>query len=636
MSPQRPPLAPPATVVARRACLAVPGHNERMHAKALASGADEVVLDLEDAVAPDAKVAARDVIAATLASPGAAGRTIAVRINARDTIWWEDDLAWVAQARTDAHLTVVVPKVESPDDLLAVDDALVHGRAPEDLGVQALLETPAGIAQARAIAGAHPRTVALIIGYADLATELGRRGAQDDPRTWLAAQEAVLAAAREHGLQAIDGPHLKLGDAASLADATALARQLGFDGKWAIHPEQVPVLIRTFSPTPAEVQHARATLDALDAAAVAGDAAVRVSGAMVDEAHRDGAVRVLATAPAPDAGEATGPPITHVDAPVYEDLAVGDTFTAPGVTLDAGVAALHRAMVGDRLALALDGPLAREVCGLDAPLAHPMLVCDVAIGQTTQPSARVLGNLFYRGLAARPVPLGTTLRTRTEIVARRRAKTAKGGAPRGLVALRVTTTDEHGTPILDFHRCPLLPAREDRPDEPGDDFDIIAKDLQAGRLDEITPDWNLEPLRAFGGPSAATLRPGTRFALEARETVTAATELARMTLNLAMAHTDAVMGMGGRRLVYGGQVIGIAAAHLNRVVPSLATILAWRSCDHIGPTFEGDRLATTVEVQDVTPLPDGARVGFRVRCDVEHPVAGPRPVLDWRLVALVP
>jgi acyl dehydratase len=109
-----------------------------------------------------------------------------------------------------------------------------------------------------------------------------------------------------------------------------------------------------------------------------------------------------------------------------------------------------------------------------------------------------------------------------------------------------------------------------------------------------------------------------------------------MTLNLAMAHTDAVMGMCDRRLVYGGQVIGIAAAHLNRVVPSLATILAWRSCDHIGPTFEGDRLATTVEVEDVTPLADGARVGFRVRCDVEHPVAGPRPVLDWRLVALVP
>lgn len=297
MSAPRPPQVLPVRAVARRACLAVPGHNERMHAKALASGADEVVLDLEDAVAPDAKIAARDVIAATLASPEAAGRTIAVRINARDTIWFEGDLAWIAQVQTAAHLTVVVPKVESPDDLLAVDDALVDGRAPEDLGVQALLETPAGIAQARAIAGAHTRTVALIIGYADLATELGRRGAQDDPRTWLAAQEAVLSAAREHGLQAIDGPHLKLGDAASLADATALARGLGFDGKWAIHPAQVAPLNELFTPSQDDVAHARAVIDALEEAERSGGAgAVALDGQMLDEAVRVAALRVLARA----------------------------------------------------------------------------------------------------------------------------------------------------------------------------------------------------------------------------------------------------------------------------------------------------------------------------------------------------
>lgn len=624
--------------MARRACLAVPGHNARMHEKALAGSADEVVLDLEDAVAPDAKVDAREVIAATLARPEAAGRTIAIRVNARDTRWWEGDLTWLAGVDTAAHVSVVIPKVESPDDLLAVDDLLATLRAPASLHLQALIETPAGLAEARAIAAASPRTAALILGYADLASALGRRGAQDDPATWLVAQETVLAAAREHGLQAIDGPHLRLGDPASLMTATALARGLGFDGKWAIHPEQLPVLLRTFRPSPAEVRHATATLEALDRAAVEGDAAVRVAGAMVDEAHRDGALRVLAGAQddAGSDGTAATAEATPIAAPYYEDLAVGDVVTAPGVTLDAGLAALHRAVAGDRLALALDAPLARAVTGQDAALAHPMLVCDVAIGQSTAPSARVLGNLFYRGLAARPVPLGTTLRTRTEVVAKRRAQSAKGGAPRGLVVLRMTTTDEHGAPVLAVHRCPLLPAREDRPDEPGDDLDAIPRDLPPERLEEVTPAWSLAPLRELGGPGAADLRPGDRFALQARETVTSAPELARLTLNLAMTHTDAAAGTAGRRLVYGGQVIGIAAAHLTRVLPSLATILAWRSCDHLGPTFEGDRLATTVEVEDLVPLADGARVGLRVRCDVDHPVAGPRPVLDWRLVALLP
>ncbi|MCU1676729.1 MAG: hypothetical protein JWM93_1487 [Frankiales bacterium] len=633
MSPAQAPTVP----AARRACHAVPGHNARMHAKALASGADEVVLDLEDAVAPDAKERARDVIAATLADPAWTGATVAVRVNARDTPWHEDDLAWVATLPTAARLSIVVPKVQSPADVRAVADALAAAGAPADLAVQALLETPTAIADARAIAAVRGRLATLIIGFADLATALGRRGAQNDPSTWLPAQEAVLAAAREHGLQAIDGPHLTLGDPSSLAEAALRARDLGFDGKWAIHPEQVPVLVRTFRPSSAEVAHARATLAALDAAATVGDAAVRVSGQMVDEAHRDHAARVLA-------GSGDGPPgeepiadVIPVALPYYEDLSVGDVFTAPGMTLDAGLATLHRSIVGDRLALALDAPLAREVTGMGAALAHPMLVCDVAIGQSTAPSARVLGNLFYRGLAVRPVPLGTTLRTRTEIVAKRRAKTAGGGSPRGLVVLRVTTTDEHGDAVVDFHRCPLLPARADRPDEPGDDLGAIPADLDDARVTALVPaDWSLAPLRALGGPLATNVRAGAVFAIEARETVTAAPELARVTLNQALTHTDAGGSHHGRRLVYGGQVIGIAAAHVTRVFPSVATILAWRSCDHLGPTFEGDRLATTVEIERVTPLADGALLDLRARVAVDRGDAGSTPVLDWRLVALLP
>lgn len=619
----------------------MPGHKAKMHDRALSCGADEIVLDLEDAVAPEAKSDARNVIAATLTDPAWADTAVAVRVNARDTPWHEDDLEWVATLRTAARLSVVVPKVRCAADVTAVDDALTRAGASDRLAVQALLEDPGAIADARSIAAAGGRLSTLIIGFADLATALGRRGAQDDPATWLPTQETVLAAAREHGLQAIDGPHLKLGDPSSLAEAALRARDLGLDGKWAIHPEQVPTLVRVFGFSPAEVAHARATLRALDEAAAGGDAAVRVDGQMVDEAHRAQALRVVssgdAAGPTDSAAAPTDRTAVPVALPYYEDLTVGDVFTAPGVTLDAGLATLHRSIVGDRLALALDAPLAREVAGLDGPLAHPMLVCDVAIGQSTAPSARVLGNLFYRGLAARPVALGATLRTRTEIVAKRRAKAAKGGAPRGLVVLRVTTTDEHGDPVVDFHRCPLLPAREDRPDEPGDDVAAFPSELGRDRLAAVTPAWALDALHPLGGPLARDVRPGSTYAIEARETVTAAPELARVTLNQALTHTDAGGSHHGRRLVYGGHVIGIAAAHVTRVFPALATILAWRSCDHLGPTFEGDRLATTVEVEGVAPLPaGGALLDLRTRVAVDRGDAGLTPVLDWRLVALLP
>ncbi len=628
----------PAVPAPRRACLAVPGHNAKMHAKALAGGADEIVLDLEDAVAPDAKEQAREVVAATLDDPAWAGVTVAIRVNARDTRWHDDDVVWLGALRTAAQLSVVVPKVESVQDVLAVSAALDASGAPPDLVLQALLETPGAVADARTIAGAAGRLATLIIGFADLAAELRRRGAQHDTATWLPVREAVLAAAREHGLQAIDGPHFKLGDPSSLAEAALQARDLGFDGKWAIHPEQVPVLLRIFRPSPAEVTHARDTLEALDRAAQDGDAAVRVGGQMVDEAHRPDALRVLAGSGGPPEEE-RGPAVVPVALPFFEDLAVGDVFTAPGVTLDAGLATLHRSIIGDRLALALDAPLAREVTGAPDALAHPMLVCDVSIGQSTAPSARVLGNLFYRGLAVRPVPLGTTLRTRTEIVAKRRAKTAKGGSPRGLVVLRVTTTDEHGEPVVDFHRCPLLPAREDRPDETGDDFERFSAEMPDERLGELVPAWDLAPLRQLGGPLAADVAAGTTYAIEARETVTCAPELARVTLNQALTHTDAGGSHHGRRLVYGGHVIGIAAAHVTRVFPALATILAWRSCDHLGPTFEGDRLATTVEVERIVTggsSSGGAVVDLRVRVAVDRGDAGSTPVLDWRPVALLP
>ncbi len=481
----------------RRSCLSVPGHAARMHEKALSVPADEVVFDLEDAVAPGAKQQARETIAATLARPEWAARSVAIRINPVGSDQLGQDLALVRSLAPRSELTVVVPKVQSPEDLVVVVERLASG-----IGLQALIETPAGVEAAGEIARALPQLHALILGYADLATALGRRGAERQLDRWLYHQEVVLAAARGAGLQAIDGPFLRLGDQLALARAARSARELGFDGKWAIHPDQVPVLNEAFAASDLELRWAGAVEEALSEAGRTGDAAVRVEGAMVDEAMRAHAQRLLSlprrtATPAGTTQATVGPPY-------YEDLAVGQVFSSPGVTVTDGLAALHQAIVGNRLRLSLDQPLCREVTGAESLLAHPLLVCDLAIGQSTQPSGRVLGNLFYRGLAARPVQLGMTLRTRTTVVAKRRARSS-GRTPRGMVLLHVITSDEHGEVVLDYHRCPLLPARHEDPDEAGDDVKAAADAAAERDVHELVPArWQL------GGPPPRTARADVR------------------------------------------------------------------------------------------------------------------------------
>jgi citrate lyase subunit beta / citryl-CoA lyase len=421
-----------------------------MHKKALLMPADEVVFDLEDGVARSAKQEARLGIAATLRRPAWRQRTVAVRINVPGSSEAGADLDLVRGLCRPGHLTVVLPKVERPDVLVEIAAELGAG-----IGLQALIETPAGLEAVAAIACSTPQLESLILGYADMATALGRRGAERRVERWLYHQETVLAAARTAGVQAIDGPFLRLGEPRGLARAARAARELGFDGKWAIHPEQVEPLNRAFSATERELRWASLVTEALTSSAESGHAAVRVEGAMADEAMRAHAHRLLALPRRPKVAGSTreGPPF-------YEDLAVGDVFHAPGLTLTAGHAALHQAIVGDRLRLSLDEPLCRDVTS-EPLLVHPMLVCDVATGQSTAPSGRVLGNLFYRGLAARPVHIGATLRTTTTVVAKRRAT---GREPRGMVLLHVGAVDADGRVVVDYYRCPLLPARGEDPD----------------------------------------------------------------------------------------------------------------------------------------------------------------------------
>jgi len=279
-------MSPPA----RRSCLSVPGSSERKLAKAAGLAADEVVIDLEDAVAVAAKDEARAATVTALSSWS--GGAVAVRVNAPGTPWCHLDVAALG-ALAQLPASVVVPKVQSAGDLAFVDrllDGVEAGSGREPLRVQALIETAAGLARVQEIAAASPRLDALILGYADLAASLG---GTRDLDAWLPAQHAIVVAARAHGLQAIDGPYLGVAPDEGFHGATARARDLGFDGKWAIHPSQVDALNAAFTPDEAEVERARAIVAAL---ARADEGAVALDGEMLDEAVRAAALRVLARA----------------------------------------------------------------------------------------------------------------------------------------------------------------------------------------------------------------------------------------------------------------------------------------------------------------------------------------------------
>ena len=329
-----------------------------------------------------------------------------------------------------------------------------------------------------------------------------------------------------------------------------------------------------------------------------------------------------------------------VGGPYYEDLHRGQMFTeGPGLTLTEGHQALHQAILGDRLRLCLDRHLAAEVSGHDEPLAHPGLVCDVAIGQSTLATGRVIGNLFYRGLELRRWPrIGDTLRTTTEVVALRDNASRPNRHPTGLAALRVLTTDQHDRPVLDYHRCAMLPMRsEDARPGHRDDLDAISPELDRDHLLDSVDGLDLELYRArVPGAHADAVQPGQCYVVETGDTVTNAPELVRLSLNVAAAHSDPTATERNQRLVYGGHTIGLALQHLTRALPNLVTIAAWRSCDHLGPVFEGDVLHSTVSVEAKEGGPKAALVEFRILTTATRAGGGETTeVLDWRPIGVL-
>ncbi len=295
------------------------------------------------------------------------------------------------------------------------------------------------------------------------------------------------------------------------------------------------------------------------------------------------------------------------------------------MTLTEGVAALHQAILGDRLRLSLDAAAAQRIGAGAGTFAHPGLVWDVAIGQSTLITQRVIANLFYRGLRLHRLPrIGDTLRTSTEVVGLRDLSSR----PAGLAALRIRTVDQADRAVLDFVRCAMLPLAPGA-DPPGHNDDVgSALELRASELSGgFFSDWELG---AEAWPPTE-LAPGSVLELEGGDLVSNATALARLSLNLAMVHHDS-SAAGGRRLVYGGHTIGIAAAQASRALPNLVTIVGWHSCDHLAPVYEGDTLHSAVEVE----RRHGNLAHLRSRVEARRPCADPVAVLDWRFVAVLP
>lgn len=320
-----------------------------------------------------------------------------------------------------------------------------------------------------------------------------------------------------------------------------------------------------------------------------------------------------------------------LDGPYYDDLRPGHTFVpAPAITLDAGMCALYQSICGDPLAISLSASLAKAVTGVDGGIVNPALVLHVAIGQSTVATRRVIANLFYRNVALRRVvPVGTTLRTHVDVRAMRETSRKPDKPRRGMALLGMRVTTDDGDVVADFERCALLPFRDARA-EPGFDDDLgpASGPLDLESFASYAPTgWDLTPLPdADHGWAIGETRHDPL-----RDTVTDAPALVRLTQNLAAAHRDARLGQGGRRLVYGGHTIGLAQASLARLLPSMATVVGWHSCDHVGPVFEGDVLSVRATLDAACPLGNGRLLAFTVEVDAEG--AGrdePARVLDWK------
>lgn len=296
---------PPRPVRLRRSTLAVPGSSEKMMAKAATTEADEIFLDLEDAVAPEQKRAARARVVEALNTHDYTGKVVSVRVNDAAGPFQYDDVIEVVRGAGRRLDTITLPKVQHAGEVWFVEHLL--SQLERDLGLdrriglEIQLESGAGVVDLTDIARVTDRTEALVFGPGDYAADLGiaqvdigvvERGYPG--HQWHYVLSRLVTTARAIGADAVDGPYADFRDEDGLVESAALARHLGVDGKWCIHPSQVAVVNDAFTPTPAEVDRARSLLAAYADAIADGRGAATFEGTMIDEASRKMADRIVA------------------------------------------------------------------------------------------------------------------------------------------------------------------------------------------------------------------------------------------------------------------------------------------------------------------------------------------------------
>lgn len=275
----------------RRSVLYMPGANTRALEKAKTLSADSLILDLEDAVAPDAKASARENILKAL-DAGFGYREAVVRINGLNTPWGMDDLQMFANSKADA---IVLPKVESAAQIQEVANLLKKLNAPTNMTIWAMIETPKAIFKLQDIAESHPLLEALVLGTSDLVKDLHARHTPNRVETHTALSLSVLAA-RAYGLCVLDGVHLSLDDEMGLAQSCIQGRDMGFDGKTLIHPSQIDIANETFGPSPQDIKEAQERIAAYQAAINSGAGIAVLNGRLIEELHIQDAKRILALA----------------------------------------------------------------------------------------------------------------------------------------------------------------------------------------------------------------------------------------------------------------------------------------------------------------------------------------------------
>jgi citrate lyase subunit beta/citryl-CoA lyase len=282
----------------RRSVLYMPGSNAKALAKAATLPADALILDLEDSVAPDQKVAARGEVAAAVRKGGFGAREVVIRVNGPHTPWGDEDLAAASAAGPDA---ILLPKVDGPGAIMAVARALREADAPDRTRIWAMMETPNAVLNAGSIAAvaadSTSRLTVMVMGLNDLAKETRARLTPGRPTmtAWLAG---CAVAARAHGVDIIDGVFNDIKDLDGFRLECLQGRDMGLDGKTLIHPSQIEICNEVFAPAAAEVEGARAIIEAFALPENAGKGAIQLNGRMVELLHADMARRTLAIADA--------------------------------------------------------------------------------------------------------------------------------------------------------------------------------------------------------------------------------------------------------------------------------------------------------------------------------------------------